>query len=128
MYQLAFGSIAFEKDNPVESMHHLGSPTVALAFPEEDSRGKLIDLLRKLLIKHAASRSSSFEALRAHPFFAGVDWASIADPRHTPSPPTRLKDCLSNLFSTPPSGPAGELPEDLANVFLPGWLEAPFSS
>lgn len=129
MHQLAFETLPFEHENPLQAMHQLGSPSALLSLPD-NNRAALIDLLQQLLRKNAGSRLSSFAELMSHPFFSSVDWDALEDPKAAVPVPERILSFLSALFAQPVAlseAARCALPEELYSAQLPPWLESPVS-
>lgn len=108
MYECLYGCPPFYSEDPRRTCHKITQWREFLRFPT--GRGvpnSAVDLLRRLLCDQADR--IPYEELLAHPFFEGVDWATVARRPGTGAFAPTLSHPLDTRYF-PPLAPAPDVP------------------
>jgi len=110
MYEMLVGYPPFYGDDPLITCRKILCFRETLAFPPEVQLSEqAVSLIRSLLCEreHRLGRGGA-EEIMAHPFFDGVDWATLRQSGAAPYKPTVASDIDTSHFDSFEERPASE--------------------
>ena len=97
LYEMLVGYPPFYADKPVETCHKVVAWQRHFSIPKEARLSPNAQDLIRRLIAPASDRAKSFNELKGHPFFRGVDWENLRSGRAFNVPVIKSEVDVSNF-------------------------------
>lgn len=97
IYEMLVGYAPFYSEDPAETSQRVLHYKSTLEFPEEAMLSPAAKDLIRSLLRDAGERLDVNE-IKAHPFFADLDWSSLREPGAAPRTPTLSSEVDASNF------------------------------